>query len=365
MASLFGDQVDAILLSDSLGKAPEIDDLGGATFNAQRDVSRMRPEISDAFVVPQPTGTDASAGAMLIDAALGTLLDRQNMYGSFMRYPRTFVVGPRASFGCSGTLNAGWSKSVSADVTDSGELKERDYDQLVWVNHCPDIRVGEPPTIQINVAYFDQRRRDDSEISVVLDRVLFRASGVPQVGFRDPASSVDKQFDTLVANLQLGAASEDARGSKYTYAITSFSDRGVFTIEDDKDPLAYVKTASAVLEKIMRIVRTPAIKPKILFTVPPPNHVQVMHRAVLSGVVPYAHADLDAEQRVPAPMPGEATFDRLFGIMENLLDYPVEGSEHEEVGTSNPYITARASARTDSELGETDMSSDDEDSDLF
>lgn len=341
MASVFGADVDALLTTASLSGAADVNVAAARKFTTGGMARMVGLSVDDQPTFTPDNGADVSE--KYLEAAIGALLERQATFGPLLHYPRTFVVGPRGGFGCNrgrGVQASEWQKDVTGPKKTS-TLYARDLDRLVWVNHChkaAGVRTTQSePTVSINMATFDQAHRNDNTIVVHLFRYTLRGGAV-KGGFTQAGTEVVKEFHTLADNLGLHDVTP---GRTYTYSVRPLTDM-VLQVDTTEGEFTYVKQAVVILERFMRGENLS--DDKQIDVVDAVFRDSILYNAVLAGVIPYGRDDLvnaqttDPSTRVPAPMPGEATNERLINVMDKLLGYNRVNVSPSTVGASvSPY----------------------------
>jgi hypothetical protein len=280
-------------------------------------VARMLPTSKlsdDTFRIA--TGDDAQ---VFLEAALGTLLDRQAMFGPLLRYPRTLVVGPRGGFVCSPSMLRGdlsWSLIPTAETN---AFYARDFDQILWVNHCSSSLRPRVYGVQVNVARLDQHGRQDMYIPCKLYRSTFYDSGTS--GFPDAQTDLATQFAKLWTSLGFNA--KVGFGSTKAYEAGIRPEDPVVDITNSVSSGKYLRAAAAVLERVMRDMRS-SVKEVLTYSEQgrATGQEDLLFNAIVAGVVPYAELDIrdagvdGSDPAVPYPPPGETTIPRLLDIWQ-------------------------------------------------
>ena len=330
---VFDEEIVALLSSQKLGGPQDVEDLEKVNYTTNGSSARMTSgtnALAPRFTVRLPRNglkTEEGKRALLLEGALGAILDRHNMWGPSLKYPRIFMYGPRGGFACSPQTNAvslglvaapsQWAEEIAAGPTAPGTLSPCNYDLIIWVSHCPDevtvrgFGVQSAPTLQINLAYLDQLSRDNEKIPARLYRLTY--SSGKEGGFDEDTSSIEYQF---------GKVQENLFGPKSPYTLRvdgEFNNRRQVT-----GSLGYVKTAIAALEKIVR--KDPGQLGTTLVQTPSREDEELVYQAIMSGVLPYGRGDVaDAEKR-PDPVAGLPSNGDLMSIMTLLGYTPLKGA---------------------------------------
>jgi len=366
MVALFSADVVALLNANKLGDMPGLEALGVVTYATDPDGARMGKAGEGTFTTVEIKDVYSARNALL-NASLGSLLNRQDMYGTILRYPRTLVLGPDSAFAGKKLLpvNRYWKEDVSAAQT---VISVRDFDQIIWVNHwvgSTGMVQGESnPAVEINVATFDHAMRSAVTLNVALHRSRFNGT----IEGAEFGQTIADQFVAVMKNLGAPSLTPDERRTTpgYSYNVAPPAEAAAYVIAPTPPPskydVEYIKHAVAALERVMRgsvfshpkRVRTPAqlLGPN---TGDYATHPGLVYTAVLSGVVPYGiHDIVDAKKHRPAPIPGAAPPERIIDVMTHLLGYkpggdstPSSSSRTSAAISSSPYGALASAMRAD------------------
>lgn len=239
---------------------------------------------------------------------------------------------------------------AASTLTKWGESYMRDFDQIVWVNHCPEevgIRGNLSPLVQVNVARFDQDARRDSRIPCSLYRATFSRQVDPgRGGFKAAGTDVKAQFAALLPTFGFSTTKD---GMFYEAIVSEkVHDLGpvMFSLQDDVAETQYLSACAVVLERVMRDKVTPVEK---LLAFAWDGHdgreAALMYKAVIAGVMPFARDDLQKAGHVagfaaaiPHPPPGETTIQRILDVMKlpNAGDVSGVATRVREIATAPP-----------------------------
>ncbi len=304
--------------------------LNGVTFDVDPNMAIMTDK-GNAVEFTTPSGTGAKEiRTAFVDSLLGMLAQRQATWGALFNHPRTLIIGPGAAFVCENITETDRSKGKWTDATQLGQKggKRRyvlDYDQVIWVNHCARGYEGPGltrfsgwvmvPTLEIGVARLKQEQRTEADIPYEIGYARFTA-GKGDVEYPPIATKKPEEWAALQKRLALTQL-----GSRDRYSLVAGEDpfpRLPDAVGSTGDSLEYALMAAVVLERLMRDRTTNLAQLLTWNRASDSDMALAMQRAVMSGQIPYAAADLDEAQRQPTVMPGQFTFDRVLEVMEHV-----------------------------------------------
>ncbi len=315
---VFGQTVAELLATVSTSEPG--DRVTGITFDVRPETTIMTSkDAATSFQTPKGEN-DKEVSEAFVGALLGQLSERNDRWGALFNYPRTLLVGPKAAFKCNFLSRAaGTGKwDDKAQVTARGNVKRhvRDYDQIVWINHCGDPLVTflprwqMPRTIEIGVMRLRQESRAEEQIAYetawvrVVDTRSTVSTAYPPMDEKKPAEA-----EVISTLLDLDGGYVLVRqGNTASHELKS-SELGT-----DDSKIGYVSMAAVILERVMRD-RTTKLSDLLSTGGVDAGASKMMVQSVLSGQVPYAESDLNPDTRQPAVMPGLATPEKIVKAM--------------------------------------------------
>jgi len=362
-ASPFSPSVSAALAALSQERVSELTTtfLGGPqslTFDAAlvalSDQSTGTIKVGGVDLTAAPDGDKAHAPSRQhLNAALWMLYERQETFGPLFNHPRVLLLGPDVSFGCTSSgnrLNASRWVNVAATLRQTPKPHRPNVDKIIWVNHCHTKPKGNilsagrsPRAIQINELLLLHGSSVGAQIPLV-----HRVYTYYDLSGTDTREFAETDYADQRARVWAATARDD-EGSK-VYPIGENSVTLIVVAEDPSnapqpqdDADAYVRRAVARLEILTRTRLDDDYK-----TTPTEASVQAVHRAVLTGHIPIAAADLAPESMQPTVHAGLATLSDLarlhtvlvstfreqttgFKVADQLFDYSSsDGNDEDE-----------------------------------
>lgn len=246
------------------------------------------------------------------DALVGTLLERQYTWGAMFNYPRTFVVGREARY-----------KPGKSRFDQSSLPPVADVDQVVVVNVH-----GSTENVEILVVRLHQENRKGSRVEYEVGGLRFESAGTTSL-----RSTIEDEAKNIITTMWPSADLTFTRVGEMPVSSISYG--------GSDDPLAPFKAAAVHLERIMRDRTTPLedlVQSRSTLADYQP-HMDHLFKALYSGQVPYAAADLDPRTQQPHVMPGDASPERVAQMYLSLvLGQGVGGgSMPVAASTPNPY----------------------------
>lgn len=313
--------VEQFLTSPLLDEGAKETDLASRSY-AMHAMARMDGRaIGSGSDVFSPQGE--TTGAVVLESAIGSLVQRQATYGPLLRYPRVVIVGPRASFAfMEGSAQTPlWSSTVISDGTGSS-LHKRNIDKLIWVKLVPkatgSASARTPPTLVITIASMQQDSRTGADIptSLLVENFRFGPAGPRTGSTENQIEQAKREFEALQKNLGLDTVRE---GETYKYDVVSST---VLENNEEVSDIAFIKRGLQSLDWNMRSTER---SQDTMYT-----DVEMLYKAVLAGFVPYPEADLvrmaegSSMPKPPAPYPGEANIPDILQVMRSLYRYSSE-----------------------------------------
>ncbi len=328
MSHVFEKTVDDLLGAVS-------DDIGDEYFNNRKftfrpETARMRSELGEVdndglaeFTTNEFGGEVEVQRQTLMEATLGVLLERQATWGPMFNHPRTIVIGPDASFQCDvnrfGVLKNEWKEQPELQVDNGNTVFPKDVDQIVWVNLCPRDYSGllNPSAawslVEIGVARFHHEEREGNTGPISVGGARFYSGmgeGKQFYERMEKRAELKELTEILFGEGEERDMDEDILEAEYEYYG-----------EGAGDVISHVQAAAVVLERLLRD-RTSGLEDLLTYKKESKkvrHQTDRVYRAVISGQMPYARADLSEDTRQPAVMPGKFSIERIVDVLEHVV----------------------------------------------
>lgn len=327
MASVFSEDVVKLIEAEPVSDESKF---GGRTYFVPENSVVTGASGRDVVINTVGVTNDENLRRAFVGALVGTLVQRQKMWGPIFNYPRTLLVTPDAGFGANeGSFGGMWLDNLAAPA--SPNRNPYDYDQVVWLSATYKViglRTKTPIMVEVAVMRFHHESRKGADVNAEL-------SGVRYIAEKKSATPDMKILKMSQGKTILGALF----GNSTDINITS--EKFVDDVVAGGDASGYLKYAGATLELLMR-ERTLANPEDYLYKGnPTPNHVdpEIIYKAVAASQMPYAEKDLNEATRQPNVMPGHASTDDILNVLEKVVGFGgMPGTTQGAIpSTTNPY----------------------------